>query len=84
MGDEAEYLSSIDNFHADRDHEEREKMQNSSNVSRVKVIRILVYEGERSWVEECLNKSIVPLEGAKFMGSNYIKSTLIDKFPEVL
>lgn len=51
---------------------------------KVRVMRILVYEGTREWVENTLNKSYVPLEGTQIYGGNCIKSTLVDKFPEII
>jgi len=54
---------------------------------KVRVMRILVYEGTRKWVENTLKRGSVPAEGIKVItddGVNCIKSALIDKFPEVL
>lgn len=52
---------------------------------KVRVMRILVYEGEREWVEEALKCSLVPMDGIKYIGKKgIIKSALVDKFPEVL
>jgi hypothetical protein len=51
----------------------------------VRVMRILVYEGEREWVEETLKGSLVPMDGIKYVGKKgMIKSALMDKFPEIL
>jgi len=52
---------------------------------KVRVMRILVYEGTREWVDIALKGGRVPLEGQlSFGGDNLIKSALIDKFPEIL
>jgi len=51
---------------------------------KVRVMRILIYEGTRGWVEETLKRSLVPLDGIKVIQKNCIKSALIDKFPEIL
>lgn len=54
-------------------------------TERVRVMRILVYEGTREWVETTLQQSSVPLTGVKHAGPvNRIKSCLIDQFPEIL
>ena len=50
----------------------------------VRVMRVLVYEGSRQWVESILKKSNVPLEGCKEVQGVVIKSALIDKFPEII
>lgn len=54
---------------------------------QVRVLRILEYVGDRKWVEDALNKSHVPLNGNSktITGDrNYIKSAVIDGFPEIL
>jgi hypothetical protein len=51
---------------------------------KVRVMRILVYEGPRKSVEDTLKHSMVPLEGSEIIGELTIKSTIVDKFPEVL
>jgi len=56
-------------------------------MDKVRVARILVYEGPRDWVEETLKCSEVPLEGIYLVPGNndaIIKSTLIDKFSEII
>ena len=51
---------------------------------RVRVIRILVYEGERSWVEQAVLHAMVPLQGEKYFGRNVIRSARVGTFPEIL
>lgn len=52
---------------------------------KVRVLRILEYVGDREWVEECLKKSSVPMNGCKgdFKKGCIIKSAVIDQFPEI-
>jgi hypothetical protein len=48
---------------------------------RVRVIRVLVYEGERSWVEKTLSLSI---KGSLITPRGTIKSGTIGDFPDIL
>lgn len=52
----------------------------------VRVIRVLVYQGERSWVEKTLATGAVPANGRHTLGENkgVISSMTITEFPEVL
>lgn len=51
---------------------------------KVRVMRILIYEGSRSWVEQTLQGSNVPLEGCRRVQGGLVKSAIIDKFPEII
>ena len=54
---------------------------------KVRVLRIIEYVGTREWVENTLQKGMIPADGSKSFGKdnvNIIKSCLVDKFPEVL
>jgi hypothetical protein len=51
---------------------------------RVRVIRILVYEGGRAWVEQALSRAMVPPQGEKYFGRNVIQSAVLGTFPEIL
>lgn len=56
---------------------------------KVRVMRILVYEGTREWVEKTLQNNGVPLDGTRHVAVKdgiecLIKSAIIDKFPEIL
>lgn len=48
----------------------------------VRAVRILVYEGPRSWVERTLAESAV--KGTRHFGSGKIKSAMIGEVPEVI
>lgn len=52
--------------------------------NKVKVMRILIYEGDYEWVKIALESTEVPIEGIKKFGNNRIKSALIDKLPEIM
>lgn len=52
---------------------------------KVKVMRILIYEGNREWVENTISMSSVPLNGTKELGDdNKIKSAIMEQFPEII
>ncbi len=57
-------------------------------MEMVRVLRVLEYIGDREWVEDTLKNSSVPIDGSRiFLNkgyNNYIKSAIVDKFPEIL
>jgi hypothetical protein len=58
--------------------------ENEIMSNKVKVMRILIYEGDYEWVKIALESTEVPIEGIKKFGNNRIKSALIDKLPEIM
>lgn len=60
----------------------------STSPEIVRVLRLLEYVGERTWVEDTLERSGVPLNGTSpNWGRNcsgYIRSGMIGNFPEVV
>ena len=45
---------------------------------RVRVTRLLIYEGDVNWVEDTLNNNMVPLDGIrKLANGNSIRSILL-------
>ena len=53
--------------------------------TKVRMARLLIYEGERWWVEHTLEKSSVPLNGTtKVPTGGKIRSLMLDDFPEVI
>ena len=59
-------------------------------ADRVRVLRVLEYEGDREWVEMTLSKGSVPMNGVKVIpeGRNIpggsIKSAIVTPFPEII
>lgn len=58
------------------------------NEVKIKVTRVVIYEGQRSVVEDHLSRLSVPLNGQKKFGVGngeiIIKSTMIGNFPEII
>jgi hypothetical protein len=53
--------------------------------NKVRVMRILIYEGDYDWVKTTLEHSAVPMDGIKRIeDQGQIKSALIDKLPEIM
>jgi len=50
-------------------------------MDRVRVIRIIVYEGSRKWVEEMIIRSI---HGTKELYGNRITAATLGEFPDIL
>ena len=51
----------------------------------VRVMRVLIYEGEHEWVEQTLAKGGVPINGSHTVrNKGYISSKIIPEFPKVL
>lgn len=53
-------------------------------MDKVRVIRVLVYEGSRVDVERTLAKGAVPANGRHVAGSLTISSMTISEFPEII
>ena len=54
-------------------------------MDKVRVIRILVYEGSREWVEHTLEKGAVPANGRKVISHGMtVASMTIRGFPDVI
>jgi DNA-directed RNA polymerase subunit RPC12/RpoP len=51
---------------------------------KVRVMRILIYEGDREMIETTLNGSMVPLNGVRKINGMKIKSAIMDQFPEII
>ena len=49
-------------------------------MDKVRVMRILIYEGNRSWIENTLKNSYIPINGSKEIA--YGKIISIANFPE--
>ena len=51
-------------------------------MDKVRVLRLIVYEGDRDWVEETVAKSV---HGTKIIANNkLITVTTIGEFPEIM
>lgn len=53
-------------------------------MDKIRVMRVLVYEGPRDMVEVTARGSCIPWEGQKTVGEVTIKSAIVDKIPEIL
>lgn len=51
---------------------------------RVRILRVLEYEGPREWAERTLTGGAVPTNG-EYRGGNFvIRSAILGQFPEIM
>lgn len=52
-------------------------------MSRIRVIRVMIYEGEEQHLWKSVEQNAVPMDGQKNFGGLLIKSAMVG-FPEVI